>query len=175
MDNADNADDAPYIGEMRIFSFQPIPKGWLPCNGQTLQISGNQALFSLLGTTYGGDGQTTFRLPNLQGRVPLHQGAGHILGEAGGEPSHTLTQGEMPQHNHGLFGNNATAAGNVPGSTMRLANNEPGSLYGPANSTAPMNPQSIGATGGGQAHENRQPYLGLNFCIAVVGVFPSRN
>ena len=156
-------------------SFNFAPKGWAQCNGQFLPINQNQALFSLLGTTYGGNGQTTFALPNLQGRVPMHIGNGHIQGESAGEAAHTLTQSEMPQHLHTLGANtvdadtgNATAA---PKGTPGAFNNG----YRSATNLVAISPASVTNVGGGQPHENRQPFLTLNYCIALQGIFPSRN
>lgn len=167
-----NVGDPPYLGELRVFSFNFAPKGWAQCNGQTLQISGtNIALFALLGTQFGGNGSTTFCLPDLRSRVPMHTGAG-VAGEVGGSDAVTLTQAEMPQHNHIMYGSDVIG-GNIPGPDKRIANNQPGSLYGPATGTVPMNPQIIGYTGGSQPHENRQPYLGLNICICTAGEYPS--
>jgi microcystin-dependent protein len=162
----------PFLSEIRIMSFNFAPKGWAMCNGQLLPINQNQALFSLLGTTYGGNGQTTFALPNLRGQVPIHFGGSHNLGEAAGESAHTLSVAELPTHTHALNGStdNATtpvAAGNLLGS----ANN----LYAPATDLTPLHPGSIANVGGSQPHENKQPYLTLTFCIALQGIFPSRN
>jgi microcystin-dependent protein len=165
----------PYLGEIRIFSFGFVPKDWAMCNGQTMTIQHNAALFSLLGTVYGGDGRTTFALPDLRARVPMHTGAGHQLGEAAGSDVHQLSAVEMPRHNHWVYGNSITATGNVPGPGVRLAGNEPGNLYGPPANTTAMDADAIGSTGGSGVHENRQPFLGLNFCMAVAGRYPSRS
>jgi microcystin-dependent protein len=161
----------PFLGEIKIISWNFPPKGWTFCNGQLLPINQNQALFSILGTTYGGDGMRTFGLPNLQGRSPIHVGDGIVLGELGGETAHTLNISELPAHNHVPVG--AGAAPTLPGAG--------GSLWAPAtslyNSTpnTAMNPACITATGGSQPHENMSPYLVLNFIIALQGIFPSQN
>jgi microcystin-dependent protein len=168
----------PFLGEVRMMSFGFPPQGWAPCNGQTLPINQNQALFALLGTMYGGNGQTTFALPNLQGRVPIHVGGGYIQGQAVGEVQHTLTSAEMPAHLHTLVANTEAASqqdGNLPGANKRLATSTAQSLYGPPTSLVAMNTNDIGFAGGGQPHENMQPYLTVMFCIALVGEFPSRN
>jgi microcystin-dependent protein len=161
----------PFIGEIRVISFNFPPRGWAFCNSQLLQITQNQALFSILGTMYGGDGRTTFALPNLQGRVPLHQGSGYAVGQVGGEASHTLTQSEMPAHVHP-----SSAASDV--TTTSPANAVWGTSSRPTYAASPdglMNPATVSTTGGGQPHENFPPYLVLNFVIALVGIFPSRN
>ena len=164
----------PFLSEIRIMSFGFAPKGWALCNGQLLPINQNQALFSLLGTTYGGDGRVNFALPNLQGNVPIHMGNGHTLGERGGEQAHTLTTSEFPLHNHVLNGTSdpgtlIIAAGNLLGTT-------PSQEYqAPDKNPVAMNPASIANVGGSQAHLNMQPFLTLNFSIALQGVFPSQN
>jgi microcystin-dependent protein len=162
----------PYLGEIRVFSFGYAPKGWAFCNGQTLPITENQALFALLGTTYGGDGITTFQLPNLQGRMPVHLGTGFAQGQKGGESAHTLISSEMPLHNHLANGvtTNATVAA-ATGGTWAASTKNPFSAA--ANTT--MAPSGLASTGGGQPHNNLPPYLTLNFCIALNGIFPSRN
>ena len=162
-----------FLSEIRIMSFNFPPKGWAFCNGQFLPINQNQALFSLLGTTYGGNGQTTFALPNLQGRVPIHFGAGHTLGEVGGEAAHTLIASELPTHTHTVTA--ATGDGNliIPGNAL-LARTPANPYQDPANLGA-MTPASVTTVGGSQPHENMQPYLVLNFCIALQGTFPSQN
>ena len=162
----------PFLGEIKIISWNFPPKGWAFCNGQLLPINQNQALFSILGTTYGGDGRVNFALPNLQGRVPVHVGNGIVLGEMGGETSHTLNISELAAHNHVPVGssNNASAAspaGNVWATQTSGAYSQ--------NSNAAMNPASVLATGGNQPHENMSPYLVLNFVIALQGIFPSQN
>jgi microcystin-dependent protein len=162
----------PFLGEIKVISWNFPPKGWAFCNGQLLPINQNQALFSILGTTYGGDGRTTFALPNLQGRSPLHVGSGIILGEAGGETAHTINISEMPAHNHIPVGNSAAAsASSASGNLWASVGNNP---YDPTPDTA-MNPACISATGGSQPHENMSPYLVLNFVIALQGIFPSQN
>ena len=163
----------PFLSEIRLFSFNFPPKGWAFCNGQFLPINQNQALFALLGTTYGGNGQTTFALPNLQNRVPISMGAGFILGQAGGQDSHTLTQPEMPQHVHMLQASSTDA--NAPIPTNNLLADASFNIYGAVANLVAMNPQVVQNFGGSQAHENRQPYAVLNFCIALQGIFPSRN
>jgi microcystin-dependent protein len=161
----------PFIGEIKIISWNFPPKGWTFCNGQLLPINQNQALFSILGTTYGGDGRTTFALPNLQGRTPVHVGNGIVLGEQGGETAHTLNISELPAHNHVPVGSSAAASQGSPA----------GGVWAPAatryNSTpnTSMNPASLTATGGNQPHENMSPYLVLYFIIALQGIFPSQN
>lgn len=152
-------------------SFGFAPKGWALCNGQLLPINQNQALFSLLGTTYGGDGRVNFGLPNLQGNVPIHMGGGHTLGERGGEQAHTLSISEIPTHVHvakGASDNSDTpvAAGNLLGAAD--------SLYGPPNSLTSLIPSTIASVGGSQAHLNMEPFLVLSFCIALQGIFPSQ-
>ncbi|MDQ1713086.1 MAG: hypothetical protein QOE45_2536 [Frankiaceae bacterium] len=167
----------PFLGEVKIIPWNFAPQGWAFCNGQLLPINQNQALFSLYGTTFGGNGQTTFGLPNLQGRVALHRGNDFILGQVGGETTHTLTIAELTQHLH-LVNADTTQApdnGNAPAPTKRLAGSQPGSLYGPPNNLIAMNPGAVSNVGGSQAHDNMQPYTVLNFICALVGVFPSRN
>jgi len=164
----------PFLSEIRIMSFGFAPKGWALCNGQLLPINQNQALFSLLGTTYGGDGRVNFALPNLQGNVPIHMGSGHTLGEKGGGQGHTLSISELPTHTHVLNGTSNTgtliiAAGNLLGTTPTQEYQAPDS-----NLTA-MNPASIANVGGSQAHLNMQPFLVLTFAIALQGIFPSQN
>ena len=165
----------PFLGEIRIFSFNFPPKGWALCNGQFLPINQNQALFSLFGTMYGGNGQTTFALPNLRGQVPIHVGAGFIQGQAGGTESVTITQTQMPQHLHVLMAVNTDGTSAVPGPTMMLANSKNYEQYRPATNLTTMTPGSVTSIGGSQAHINMQPYLVLNFCVALQGIFPSRN
>ena len=164
----------PFIAEIRIMSFNFPPRGWALCNGQLLQISQNQALFALLGTTYGGNGQTTFALPNLQGRTPVHPGGFISLGQQAGEENHTLLGTEMPAHNHTAFG--ANVAGDGPAPTGGLLAAEPSQLYAlPIANLVALAPGTIGQTGNSQPHNNMMPYLTLNFCIALVGIFPSRS
>lgn len=163
----------PFLSEIRIFSFNFPPKGWAFCNGQFLQINQNQALFSLLGTTYGGNGQTTFALPNLRGRTPIHVGNGHTLGEAAGQEAVTLTIANLPQHTHVLNGTstNSTAVAPVGSNVLGRAAS---ATYAPAPPTGALNAATIGNTGGSQPHENRQPFLTLSFGIALQGIFPSQ-
>ena len=160
----------PFLGEVKIISWNFAPRGWAFCNGQFLPINQNQALFSILGTTYGGNGQTNFALPNLQGRVPVYVGQGLVLGQAGGEQAHTLTQAEMPTHTHVPAANSGAASVGLPAGNFWSAT---GSYAAQPNST--MNPAGTTATGGSQAHDNMSPYLVLNFIIALQGIFPSRN
>ena len=165
----------PFLSEIRLMSFVFPPKGWALCNGQLLPINQNQALFSLLGTTFGGDGRVNFALPDLRGRVPIHVGASHTLGERGGEQAHTLSIAEMPTHTHALMASVSPANASPPsvqGGTM-LASSAPGQAYAaPANLVA-MGAGSITSNGGSQAHLNMQPFLTLSFCIALQGIFPS--
>ena len=162
----------PFLAEIRLMSFQFAPRGWAFCNGQLLPINQNQALFSLLGTTYGGDGRVNFGLPDLQGRVPIHTSNGHTLGERGGELAHTLTMTELPQHTHSVSAYDGVASSAIPGPTAYLAG-QSGNPYGTApNLSGGPVPSSIG---GGQAHLNMQPFLTLSYCIALQGIFPSPN
>jgi microcystin-dependent protein len=162
----------PFLSEIRIMSFVYAPKGWALCNGQLLPINQNQALFALLGTTYGGNGQTTFALPNLQGRTPIHVGAGHILGEAGGEQAHTLSWSELPPHTHVVQATTNPAAGDD--ATNNVLAQAGLNLYAPLSSPATMAPGAVSTVGGSQPHLNLQPFLTLTFCIALQGIFPSR-
>lgn len=163
----------PFLGEVKIISWNFSPKGWAMCNGQFLPINQNQALFSLLGTMYGGNGQTTFALPDLRGRVPIHIGAGFIEGQAGGQEAHTITMSEMPAHNHFINASN-TATGTVGGPSGNILAASNITIYGQQPDTT-LNPSEVTNFGGSQAHTNQQPYLVLNFIIALIGVFPSRN
>jgi microcystin-dependent protein len=160
------------LSEIKLFSFNFPPKGWALCNGQFLPINQNQALFALLGTTYGGNGQTTFALPNLRGRTPIHEGSGHTLGEAAGQEAHTVTMSEMPAHTHFLIASKDNAD-NINAASNEFAAFNAG-YTAPANLVA-ITPATIGNVGGSQAHENRQPYLVLSFGIALQGIFPSQN
>jgi|SRR5580704_11544442 microcystin-dependent protein len=161
----------PFLSEIKIMSFGFPPKGWALCNGQLLPINQNQALFSLLGTTYGGDGRVNFGLPNLQGRTPMHFGSGHTLGELGGEQSHTLSISEIPTHVHVANASSTTA--NVATSTNDLLASAAGLYLSPANLTSLL-PSTLSTIGGSQAHLNMQPFLTLSFCIALQGIFPSQ-
>lgn len=163
----------PFLSEIRIMSFVFAPRGWALCNGQLLPINQNQGLFSLLGTTFGGDGRVNFALPDLRGRIPIHVGSGHTLGERGGEQAHTLSIGELPQHVHVLNGTSNT--GNTPLPTNNILADSPSQLYASASSLTSLNASSIANTGGSQAHLNMQPFLTLSFCIALQGIFPSPN
>jgi microcystin-dependent protein len=163
----------PFLAEIRLMSFVFAPKGWAPCNGQFLPINQNQALFSLLGTTYGGNGQTTFALPNLQGRVPIHVGAGHTLGEQGGAQAHTVSIAELPQHLHPA--NASTASGNTPLPSGSVLADSPSQPYAPPANLTALHPSSVTSTGGSQPHLNMQPFLTIGFCIALQGIFPSPN
>lgn len=163
----------PFLSEIRIMSFNFAPKGWAMCNGQLLPINQNQGLFSLLGTTFGGDGRVNFALPDLRSRTPIHVGGGHTLGERGGEPAHTLSIGELPTHTHVL---NATSTnGNLLIPAGNLLAPTANQLYHSADALVAMAPQAVSNVGGSQAHLNMQPFLTLTFCIALQGIFPSPN
>jgi len=179
----------PFMGEIKIISWNFPPKGWAFCNGQLMQINQNQALFSILGTTYGGDGRTTFALPNLQGRMPVYVGNGIALGELGGETAHTVNISEMPAHNHVMAGDGVTADtsnSNTPNPAGKVLGQSAGTggtptqpfganIYNSANANSSLAPQCVSNSGGSQPHENMSPYLVLNFIIALQGIFPSRN
>jgi microcystin-dependent protein len=162
----------PFLSEIKVMSFGFAPRGWALCNGQIMSIAQNQALFSLIGNRYGGDGRTTFALPNLQGRIPMHAGNGHSLAGVGGEQAHILTLAETPTHSHLAYG--TTTAGDSPipaGNYLGGASN----VYGPLANTTTLDPSAVTSNSGGQAHNNLQPYTVLNFCIAIAGIFPSRS
>lgn len=170
----------PFLAEVRIVGFNFAPRGWAFCDGQILPINQNQSLYSLLGTTYGGDGRTSFGLPDMRGRAPMHVGASngtdHREGQKSGEETHTLSAAEMPQHDHSLHGTNNTANAISPSGAMPAQMPTPvGNLYRQDTVNTTMASQSILNVGGGQAHNNMQPYLAINFCIALQGLFPSRN
>jgi microcystin-dependent protein len=165
----------PFMSEIKLMSFNFPPQGWAFANGQLLPINQNQALFSLLGTTFGGNGQTNFALPNLRGRVPIHVGGGHILGEAAGSTSVTINQQQMPQHTHFLQASSAAATAAAPANDKVLAASVNYEAYRPVSNVTTLHGQTVSSVGGSQPHNNMQPYLVLNFCIALQGVFPSRN
>ena len=168
----------PYVGEIRMFAGNFPPVGWMFCDGNLLPISENETLFQLIGTTYGGDGESTFALPNLQSRVPIHQGSNggltFVLAETGGAEEVTLTTAQLPAHNHPLLASADTATAIGPGGNLPGTTNVSKKIYaGAASPTAAMAPTSIGPTGGSQPHENLQPYLCINFIISLFGIFPS--
>jgi microcystin-dependent protein len=162
----------PFYAEVRMMSFNFPPKGWALCNGQKLPVDQNQALFSLLGSTYGFDGHN-FALPDLRGRVPIHRGSGFVMGQAGGEPAHVLTAVEMPQHIHPFNASLAPASSNTPAADLGLAASTGSPLYSAPADLVPMNAQAVLAAGGSQPHNNMQPCLTVSFCIALQGIFPS--
>lgn len=161
----------PFLSEIRIMSFVFPPRGWALCNGQLLPINQNQGLFSLLGTTFGGDGRVNFGLPDLRGRVPIHVGSGHTLGERGGEQAHTLSIAEIPTHVHALQGTSATGTQLIPASNLLAVSNLP--AYQAANNLVALSAGTFSNVGGSQAHLNMEPFLVLSFCIALQGIFPS--
>jgi len=163
----------PFLAEVRLFGFNFAPRGWASCDGQILPISQYQSMYSLLGTTFGGDGRTTFALPDLRGRVPVHPGAGIQLGQKGGQETHALTVAEMPQHSHALLASTANAASATPAGNVyaRAGSN---TYHASANATQ-LRDGTVANIGGGQGHENLQPYQVVSYCIALVGIYPSRN
>lgn len=165
----------PFLAEVKIVGFNFAPRGWAFCDGQILPINQNQSLYSLLGTTYGGDGRSTFALPDLRGRTPIHVGDAHPLGQKSGEETHALTEAEMASHAHQAQADSA-AANQVDPAGHALANSAPIaiSVYG-SGPAAPMGDGTVANAGGGQGHENMQPFLVLNFCIALQGLFPPRD
>lgn len=168
----------PFLSEIRMMSFGFAPQGWALCNGQLLPINQNQGLFSLLGTTFGGDGRVNFALPDLRARVPIHVGSGHTLGERGGEQSHTLSIQELPQHGHAVNATSTQAGANTNGPTPTEVLAQSNFSFGYSTdgvSLAAFAPSTIGNTGGSQAHLNMQPFLTISFCIALQGIFPSQN
>jgi len=167
----------PYLSQISLFAFGFAPKGWALCNGQLLPINQNQALFSLLGTQYGGDGHTSFALPDLRGRAPMHRSDPGLQGQAVGVESVSLTANQLPRHTHALRADADLANSNLPANALPAARPRGGLvMYGaPGGSAAPMSPASVSSSGGNLPHDNMQPYLTLNFAIAMVGIFPSRN
>jgi microcystin-dependent protein len=163
----------PFIAEIKMVGFNFAPKGWALCNGQLLPISQNQALFSILGTTYGGDGRVTFALPNLQGRTPIHVGNGHTLGEQGGEAGHTLLEAELSTHSHPVLSSTADADTKDPANRFLARTGK--ETYAVQGTVVNLHGQAVAGAGSGQPHNNLQPYQVLNFVIALQGLFPSRN
>jgi microcystin-dependent protein len=172
----------PYLGEIRCFSFGFPPKGWALCNGQLMAINANQALFAILGTTYGGNGTTNFALPNLQGQAPAHVGPGFALGQAVGQPNHTLIITEIPAHSHAIMSDiiepgGATEHAALPSITAAIGPSNPDGLYNTSvgSNSVTLAGSVLSSAGGSQPHPNMQPYLVLSFCVATVGIFPTRN
>ncbi|HZD04286.1 MAG TPA: tail fiber protein [Longimicrobiales bacterium] len=165
----------PFLAEIRMVGFNFAPRGWALCDGQILPISQNQSLYSLLGTTYGGDGRTSFALPDLRGRTPVHVSQDHPEGQKAGEETHTLSAAEMPTHTHGLRASSTDGDTVDTGSSSILAREVGGIYQQGASSLTALRAGTIANTGGGQAHENMMPFITLNFCIALQGLFPSRN
>jgi microcystin-dependent protein len=162
----------PYVGEIRMFAGNFAPNGWALCQGQTMPIAENETLFQLIGTTYGGDGQQTFNLPDLASRVPVHQGGSYLLGQGGGVESVTLSIAQLPPHNHGFMASAAIATGTNPGNNL-IANSQGAQPYIQESPDGNLNPNSIGPAGGNQAHTNIQPVLCINFIISLFGIYPS--
>ena len=166
----------PFLGQLMLASWNFANKGFALCNGQLLPINQNQALFSLFGTTYGGDGRVNFGLPNLQGRTPMSFGNGFNLGQVDGEEFHTLVANEVPTHTHTLQGTTtAASAAKPPTGNLLAATSGAATLYAGASSLQPMNAATISFVGGSQPHENRQPFLVMNWLVALQGIFPSQN
>ena len=163
----------PFLAEVRMMSFGFPPKGWATCDGQLLPINQNQALFSLLGTTFGGDGRVNFGLPDLTGRTPMHMGSGHTLGERGGEQAHTLSISEIPTHVHSANASNNAGTDVIPANDL-LGNSAPNTVFGPVQDLTALRASTVANIGGSQAHLNMQPFLTVNFCIALQGIFPSQ-
>ncbi|KIL35593.1 tail collar protein [Cohnella kolymensis] len=164
----------PFLGQIQAFPYGFVPRGWAACNGQLLQINTNQALFSLLGNIYGGDGRTNFALPDLRGRVPVHADNSVPLGRAFGEEAHTLTVNEIPAHNHLISANTSGSTSSKPSGNVWGVTPDTASSYTTSANTQ-MSPAALANSGGSQAHSNMQPYLVLTYCIALTGIFPSRN
>jgi len=162
----------PYVGEIRMFAGNFAPAGWMFCEGQLLPISENETLFQLIGTTYGGDGESTFALPDLRGRIPIHQGNGFILAETGGAEEITLTVQQIPAHSHPLLASTNTAQQTQPTGQV-LGNSATATMYIEDNPSVALNPKTVGSVGGSQPHTNFQPYLCINFIISLFGIFPS--
>jgi microcystin-dependent protein len=171
----------PFVAEIRVFGFNFAPKGWAFCDGQILPISQNTALFSLLGTTYGGNGTSTFGLPNLQGSAPMFHGQGpglsaRVIGETGGEAAVTLLESEMPSHTHGATAQTVDPGDTrIPASQLNLGSGATGGIYSASAPSGTMDPAATSMSGGNQPHNNLQPYLTLNFCLALQGIFPARS
>ncbi len=163
----------PYVGEIRMFAGNFAPAGWMFCEGQLLPISENETLFQLIGTTYGGDGESTFALPDMRGRIPIHQGNGFILAETGGAEEITLTVNQIPAHSHPFLASGGLANSGVPANNAMLANTTNTKVYSPATPASAMIPASLGSVGGSQPHTNFQPYLCVDFIISLFGIFPS--
>lgn len=161
----------PYVGEIRMFAGNFAPAGWAFCNGQLMPISENETLFQLIGTTYGGDGQSTFALPNLPGRVPMHQGSGFVLGETGGVETVTLTVSQIAAHSHTMLATNDIPTQASPGNGV--TGQAAAKIYRAGNPSVLLNAQAVAPTGGSQPHENRQPYLCIDFIISLFGLFPN--
>lgn len=165
----------PFVGEIRIFAGNFAPQGWMFCHGQLLPISENETLFQLIGTTYGGDGRETFQLPDLRGRIPIHQGNGHVIGETGGSESVTLTQNQIPAHTHAATGATQNGVASTSPTGNYWSRDPGGQVAEYRNATnGSMNAAAIGPAGGSQPHENMMPFLGLNFIISLFGIFPSQ-
>ena len=162
----------PFLAEVKMVGFNFAPRGWALCDGQILPINQNQSLYSLLGTTYGGDGRTSFALPDLRGRTPIHVSSGHLQGQKSGSETHSLSSAEMPIHTHSMRATSAAVTTNLPDGNLPGVN--PSSPYR-SDSNGDMGNEQIANAGTGQAHENMQPFLAVNFCIALQGLFPSRN
>lgn len=165
----------PFLAEIRIVGFNFAPRGWAFCDGQILPINQNQSLYSLLGTNYGGDGRTSFALPDLRSRTPIHVGNGHQLAQRSGAETHTLSAAEMPAHTHVLRASSTDGASGVPAGNVLAATPVPDFAFRDPDNLSNMGATTMASAGGGQAHENMQPYAVVNFCIALRGLFPSRN
>jgi microcystin-dependent protein len=165
----------PFLAEVKMVGFNFAPRSWAFCDGQILPINQNQALYSLLGTTYGGDGHTSFALPDLRGRTPVHADSAHPESQKGGEETHTLSVAELPSHAHQARATSAAASSPIPSNSVVLASSAPAEAYSPAQQLGAMKDGTIGNVGASQAHENMQPYIAVNFCIALQGLFPSRD